>query len=120
MRVVNELAREHMASVCHEAYRQYSATRQRYVVLPWSVTAKDKRDDEVAAVRYLTLHPNATPQHMHDHLGREKMKDGWKYGPEKSDINKTDPFLCAFEKLPEEQRTKARLFVAVTRALLEE
>ena len=50
-------------------------------------------------------------------MAEGKQAHGWKYGPEKDPQAKTHPCIVPYDKLPDEQRDKSRLFVAIVRSM---
>ena len=43
-------------------------------------------------------------ENVHDVWSRERMAQGWKYGPERNDEKKTHPCLLPYAQLPEEEK----------------
>lgn len=46
---------------------------------------------------------------IHDAWAHQRLKDGWRLGPHKSDLEKTTPLLVPYETLPEEEKEYDRI-----------
>lgn len=57
------------------------------------------------------------PEEMHDNWYRERTDDGWVYGEVKDEDAKTHPCLVDYDELPEGQRVKDSLFLAIVDVL---
>jgi hypothetical protein len=47
-------------------------------------------------------------KNVHEVWARQRLADGWKYGPRRDDVNKEHPCLVPYEQLPESQKTYDR------------
>ena len=45
---------------------------------------------------------------QHDRWMRDKIRDGWRYGPKRDDAARIHPLLVSWEELPESERDKDR------------
>ncbi len=43
-------------------------------------------------------------ENSHDIWARQRIKDGWVYGPERNDTNKEHPDLVPYNELPEDEK----------------
>ncbi len=43
-------------------------------------------------------------RHNHDIWARQRLRDGWKYGPKRDDASKEHPCLVPYEELPESEK----------------
>lgn len=43
-------------------------------------------------------------EHVHDVWAAGRIREGWRYGPQRDDERKTHPCLVAFEDLPESEK----------------
>ncbi len=43
-------------------------------------------------------------ENAHDHWARGRIDEGWTYGPERNDTNKTNPCLVPYDELPESEK----------------
>lgn len=64
-----------------------------------------------------TARNGATPEQMHEAWREHKASQGWSYGPEKDPDKRTHPCMVPYGELPEDQKDKDRLFLAITTAL---
>jgi hypothetical protein len=105
-----------IARVCHAANSAWQAlTEDEEPSLPWDSAPQWQRKDAIAAVRQVL--GGATPTELHDGWCERKRSEGWVYGPVKDDTAMTHPCLVPFDDLPEYQKVKDCLFIAVTLAL---
>ena len=109
---------EHIAMVTHEANRAYCRTLGDESQPPWDRAPEWQRESAIKGVAFLIANPRATPEDSHVSWMAEKARDGWSYGPVKDPDKKEHPCFRPYRKLPESQRRKDALFVAVVRALL--
>lgn len=47
-------------------------------------------------------------KHVHDTWAQRRLDEGWSYGPERSDPDKTHPCLVPYEALPETEKAYDR------------
>jgi len=59
----------------------------------------------------------ATPEQSHESWLREKREQGWTFGLTKSPETEQHPCMVAYQHLPEPQRRKNALYLAVVRAV---
>jgi hypothetical protein len=77
---------------------------------------EDIRDSAVAGV--VKARSGATPEQMWESWAEFKRAQGWKWGPEKDREKMTHPCLVdEYEMLPQGQRDKDVVFLAIVRAL---
>ena len=43
-------------------------------------------------------------ENAHDHWARQRMAEGWSYGPERNDRRKESPCLVPYDRLPESEK----------------
>lgn len=108
---------EEIARVCHEVNRAYCQALGDSSQPPWEAAPDWQRKSALAGVLYHLQHPSSTPADSHMSWTREKLADGWTWGPAKDPDRKRHPCLVPFEHLPVEQRAKDHLFLAVVRSL---
>jgi len=110
---VSEIAR-----IAHEANRAYCAVCGDFSQLPWEDAPEWQRKSAVAGVGHVIANPDTTPDQTHESWLRCKEVDGWVYGETKDPEKKQHPCMVPYEKLPEGQRTKDHLYLAVVRTLI--
>lgn len=70
------------------------------------------------ATNVLAVINGATPKKLHDVWVKEKIKDGWKHGPEKNPETKEHSCLVPFDQLTEVQKAKDVLFHATVKSVM--
>ena len=73
------------------------------------------RDASREAVEFALRSP--TPGAQHEAWMAAKRRAGWSYGPRKDEAKKTHPSLVEFQALPESEKQKDAVLLAVVRAL---
>ena len=53
-------------------------------------------------------------ENNHDHWARQRLEDGWTYGPRRDDVLKTHPDLVPYRDLPESEKEYDRTSVVET------
>lgn len=106
-----------IARVCHEANRAYCRTLGDQSQPPWDEAPQWQRDSALNGVLFHLENPDAKPSDSHESWMRQKVEDGWTYGPVKDPEAKQHPCMVPYEELPVEQQRKDALFIAVIRAL---
>ena len=46
----------------------------------------------------------ALAQNAHDIWGQQRIREGWRYGPDRDDEKRTNPLLVPYAELPEEEK----------------
>lgn len=107
---------EEIAQVVHDANRRIQIiTGDPVPSRPWDEAPRWQQDSAVEGVRAALR--GLTPREMHEEWVRSKERQGWAYGEWKDEELKTHPCMVPYDRLPEEQRAKDALFVAVVQAL---
>jgi len=106
---------DHIARIVHEANRAYCISLGDFSHRSWQNTSPEIRATTIRGVRYLRANPSATPEQMHENWKRDKVAQGWRYGPKKCAEAKTHPCIVPYCELPTEQRFKDYLFSAIVR-----
>jgi hypothetical protein len=108
---------EAIARVCHEANRAYCLSLGDTSQKSWDDAEEWQRASAISGVLFHLANPLANPIDSHDNWMKEKLADGWQYGPVKDPAKKEHPCILPYHELPEEQRLKDALFIGVIRAL---
>jgi len=108
----------HIAIICHEANRAWCVTHGDFSQPSWGSAPQWQVDSAINGVEHALKHPDATPEDMHNNWMAEKIADGWVYGEVKDPVAKTHPCMVPHAELPEFQRKKDALFLAIVRALV--
>ena len=108
---------EQIAQVCHEANRAYCRTIGDFSQPSWDDAPDWQKLSAINGVRYHLENPDVTPEDSHVNWMKEKLEAGWKYGPVKDPETKEHPCMKPYGQLPEEQRQKDALFMAIVNVL---
>ena len=107
-----------IAHVVHEANRALQI-EQADPIIPvsprWDATDEETRRSAVEGVQGV-LNGN-TPEESHAQWCEFKLKNGWTLGPVKDVETKRHPLLVPYGELPDSQRVKDELFVAIVAVL---
>jgi hypothetical protein len=103
--------------VCHEANRAYCYALGDTSQEEWASAPEWQRESAINGVQFHLDNPLANPIDSHWNWMREKIADGWIYGPVKDAEKKEHPCLVNYHELPLEQRRKDALFIGIVRAL---
>jgi hypothetical protein len=106
-----------IARVAHEVNRAYGLILGEENHSPWEEASEALQNSAISGVQFRLDNPDAPASAQHDAWMEDKIKDGWVHGEEKDEDAKTHPCLVAYEELPEDQRAKDKLFVAVVNAM---
>lgn len=111
------LSVEAIAKVCHETNRAYCAVLGDNSQLPWEDAPEWQRNSAIMGVTFCMENPGSGASASHASWYAVKEKEGWKYGPVKDVDKKEHPCMVPYDELPEEQKMKDYLFVAIVRTL---
>lgn len=106
---------EACAKAAHEANRLYCASIGDHSQVAWSDAPDWQKDSSRKGV--VGALAGNTPEQAHESWLAEKRSAGWIYGTEKDPTAKTHPCMVPYADLPQEQRAKDAIFVAVVRAV---
>jgi len=107
----------HIAAVCHEANRAWCWFNGDNSQLPWGQAPDWQIESAIDGVTHALDNPNAEPEDSHQNWWALKIAEGWTYGEVKDPEAKTHPCMVPYSGLPEFQRKKDALFLAIVRAL---
>ena len=108
---------EDIARGCHTANRSYCQSIGDDSQPEWESAPEWQKNSAVDGVKFRLANPQSTPADSHANWLRDKERDGWKYGPVKDPVKKEHPCFVSYDQLPEEQRTKDHIFMAVVDGL---
>jgi hypothetical protein len=112
-----------IARVCHDANRAYCDSIGDFSQLPWGLAEVWQRNSAISGVAFhlglLVAGTDPKPSASHENWMREKLADGWQYGPVKDTVAKTHPCIVPFDGLPKEQQFKDVLFAGIVRMFYE-
>jgi hypothetical protein len=107
-----------VAKVCHAANMAYCQSLGDQSQLVWEYAPDWQKESAQNGVLHYLLHPMSQPQDSHESWLEQKRAEGWTYGETKDPVAKTHPCFLPYAELPEPQRLKDVLFIAICRALL--
>lgn len=111
----NHAVAQTVAEVAHEVNRAYCQALGDDSQTSWTDAPDWQKASAVDGVMFHQANPLSTPEDSHENWCREKVADGWVYGPVKDPAKKQHPCLLPYNELPVEQRAKDYIFSAVVR-----
>lgn len=107
---------DRIAHICHEVNRAYCQALGDKSQPAWKDAPEWQRESARMGVD-LHLSGDFGPEATHASWMRQKIEDGWTYGPVKDPERKQHPCMVRFEDLPTEQQAKDHIFRAIVHAL---
>jgi hypothetical protein len=107
---------DRIARVCHEVNRAYCEALGDHSQPAWEDAPDWQRESARMGVD-LHLSGDFGPEASHIAWMKEKVDNGWKWGPVKDANAKEHPCIVPFADLPREQQAKDFIFRAVVHAL---
>lgn len=104
-----------IAKVCHEANRAYCETLGDSSQLPWDQAPDWQKQSAINGVLF-HAEGDKSASASHENWMKEKVDNGWKYGPVKDPEKKEHPCIIPYAQLPLEQRRKDYIFKAIVDA----
>lgn len=104
-----------IAQVCHAANTAYQANIGNVPSPPWEELDTDMKESILHGVKVAQEGNDAEEMHRQWAMVREAQ--GWTYGATKDSEAKTHPNLVPYANLPEAERRKDSLFLAIVGAL---
>lgn len=109
-----------IAAVAHEVNAEYCRALGDVTQSTWEDAPQWQKDSALAGVRLHLANPNLGPAASHEAWMRQKLDDGWTYGPVKNPEKKEHPCIVPFADLPKEQQIKDWIFRGVVHAIARE
>jgi len=107
---------EQIAQVVHEANRALQIIQgDPSPSQPWICENPAIKASAIESVR--AAREGVSARHLHEIWLADKAEHGWSYGPVKDSQAKTHPCMVPYDDLPDGQRDKDRLFIALVDAL---
>ena len=114
----SKMLAEEIAKVCFESIKSYCETINDGIEhKPWAQAPDWVKECFVRGVKFYLANPAATEEDCHDDWLLDRRTRGWKWGPKKIVALKESPYITTYDKLPEEQKIKNKLFLAIVEAL---
>ena len=107
-----------LAAICHEVNAAYCKTLGDFSQPPWANAPGWQKKSALEGVQAALGDPEWTPEKSHEQWMRQKEAEGWTYGLNKDAEAKTHPCMLPYDKLPQSQRVKDHLFLAVVQGYL--
>ena len=114
-KVFSDTILKRIARIAHEVNRAYCVTLGDLSQVSWDDAPDWQKNSAINGVRLHLTKPDAGPEASHECWLKEKRENGWKYGPVKDVEKKEHPCMVEYSKLPQSQKAKDYLFVAVVR-----
>jgi hypothetical protein len=108
-----KLTAAQIAEICHEANRAYCRQLGDDSQMAWGDAPDWQRKSAINGVKFRMKNPDALSSESHENWLKEKVAEGWKYGKVKDAVKKTHPCVRPYAKLPQDQRRKDVLFIAI-------
>lgn len=108
---------ETVARICHEANKAFCEEIGDYSQRSWDNAPEWQRTSAINGVLFNLENPDAPASASHDSWLKEKLENGWKYGPVKDVEKKEHPCIVSYDELPKDQQTKDHLFKAIVAAV---
>lgn len=109
-----------IARVCHEVNMAYCLAIGDVTQVHWEDAPQWQKDSAVKGVEMHLADPNLSPAASHEAWKKQKLEEGWTYGPIKDPVKKEHPCIVPFTDLPKEQQIKDWLFRGVVHAIARE
>lgn len=106
-----------IARVCHQANKAHCENIGDNSQKNWEDAEEWQRESAIKGVRWRIDNPDAPTSAQHDAWMADKIAEGWKYGEIKDPEAKTHPCIVLYDELPNEQRAKDAIFVAIVNTL---
>lgn len=106
-----------IAKVCHEANKAFCETNGDDSQKSWIDAEEWQVDSVIDGVIHALDNPAVGPRQSHQNWYNKKKQEGWVFGEEKNTDEKTHPCMVSYSSLPDFQRKKDALFLAVIRSL---
>lgn len=107
---------DQIARVCHEVNRAYCAALGDFSQPTWEEAPQWQRESARIGVD-LHVMGDFGPEASHISWMKQKIEEGWIYGPVKNPELKEHPCIVSFDRLSREQQAKDFIFRGVVHAL---
>lgn len=111
---------EDIARICHEANLTYCRALKDHSQLPWEHAPEWQRNSAIMGVAAIVSGSVKHPKDSHESWMKQKLSEGWVHGEIKDPEKKTHPCIKPWLDLPDEQKRKDMLFLAIVNALTKE
>lgn len=108
---------EDIAKTCHQANRAYCVALGDFSQPHWNEAPEWQKKSARSGVIFHIKNPFDGAKASHDSWMREKLNDGWVYGPAKDIARKQHPCMVQYADLPAEQQAKDYIFSSIVQSL---
>lgn len=108
---------EQIAIVAHTINKAYCTALGDNSQQGWNDAPAWQKDSAIKGVQFHLENPDAGPSASHDSWMKQKLEEGWKYGPVKDAEKKEHHCIVPFDELPKEQQAKDFLFRQIVHSL---
>ena len=106
-----------IAELVHETLSVWARMRGMPDYPSWDEAPDWMRASTLESIQHTLENPDAPPGAQHIQWMEQKQRDGWVWGKNKDSEAKTHPMLVPFEQLPDDERAKDALIIALVKAL---
>ena len=106
---------EQTAKMCHEVNKAYCEAIGDHSQVSWNEAPEWQQDSAINGVIFHLNNPDANPEDSHNNWWKQKIADGWQYGPVKDAEKKEHPCMVPYNELPIDQRVKDHLFISMVK-----
>lgn len=110
------MKKEDIARACHEVNKAFCESQGDFSQAKWEDAPDWQKGSAMMGVE-LHLSGDVGPEATHESWMKQKVSEGWVYGPVKDADKKEHPCMVAFSELPPHQQAKDHLFRGVVHAL---
>lgn len=106
---------EFIAELCHEVNRAYCSAIGDNSQPTWENAPEWQKNTVREGVIHILDYPWASTEKSHEKWMKNKLSQGWCYGPRKDAKLKTHPCLLPYEELPKEEKAKDYILSAIVK-----
>lgn len=115
---MGNLNREEIGKVAYAAAGAYQVAELGAEPGPsWDDMDQEAKDQYLIGVDFYTENPEDGPKEMHNDWLGKKLDDGWQYGEELNEENKTSPWMVDYEELSAPDKVHDAIVHSVVRSM---
>lgn len=104
---------ESLAIKVHAAVAAFEATVGDIQLPDWLDAPEWMHESTIDSVLFLLKNPGSSDSALHDRWMKQRTDAGWKYGEKRCEVEKTNPCMAEFSKLPKYQQMKDAIVILV-------
>src|SRR5687768_7601884 len=101
---------EQIAQTAHELNKAYCESIGDFTQPTWENAPEWQRSSAIKGVEFHLANSDAQASASHESWMKQKLEEGWKYGPIKNPETKEHHCIVPFDQLPKEQQAKDFIF----------